>query len=194
MKIELNREGTIDEIINFGADSIILATGAIQENFYIAGATRHKVETAVALLLGKVTVSRNVLVMGGGLIGCETAVYLAQKGHQVTLTSRRANILTDMGLANRDMLLKMMADYNVQVLTNCLPMRITTSGILVTHNDQERIVSAESLISAANMHSCNELTKALKGRVNELYAIGDCVEPRSIINAIWEAFHIVQKL
>jgi 2-enoate reductase len=194
VKIELDREATVDDIVNFGADSIILATGAIQENFHISGINRHEVITAVALLLNKAKVSKSVLVMGGGLIGCETAVYLAQKGHQVTLTSRRANILTDMGFANRDMLLKMMTDHNVQVLTNCWPVRIVADGILVKHNAQDRTLLAESLISAAKMRPCNELQKALSGKVAGLYAIGDCVEPRRIINAVWEAFHTARKI
>ncbi len=194
VKIEFDREATADDIINFGADSVILATGAIQENLHIPGINRHEVITAVTLLLNKTEVNKSVLVMGGGLIGCETAVYLAQKGHQVTLTSRRANILTDMKLANLHMLLKMMADYNVQVLTNCWPVQIVAGGILVKHNDHENTLKVDSLISAAEMRACNELHRTLSGRIGELYAIGDCIEPRRIINAIWEAFHTARKI
>jgi len=194
VKIEFDREATADDIINFGADSVILATGAIQENLHIPGINRHEVITAVTLLLNKTEVNKSVLVMGGGLIGCETAVYLAQKGHQVTLTSRRTNILTDMKLANRHMLLKMMADYNVQVLTNCWPVQIVAGGILVKHNDHENILKVDSLISAAEMRACNELHRTLSGRIEGLYAIGDCIKPRRIINAIWEAFHTARKI
>jgi len=194
VSIELNTEATADDIINFGADSVILATGAVPEAFHIPGANGHKVITAIDLLLNKASAGKSVLVMGGGLVGCETALYLAQQGHQVTLTSRRANIVTEKGSGNRDMLLKMMDNYNVQVLTSCLPVRIMADGILVKHNNQDRTVLAESLVSAANMRSCNELQKALKGKVAELYVVGDCVEPRLIIDAVWEAFHTARKI
>jgi 2-enoate reductase len=194
VRIELNREATLDDIINFEADAVIIATGAIQDKLRIPGTNGHEVITTIDLLLNKAEVGKSVVVIGGGLIGCETAVYLSQKGHQVTLTSRRIDTLTGMYHANREMLLEMMVDYNVQVLTNCWPMRIVAGGILVKHNDQERTLLAESMVSATNMRPCNELHKALSGKARGLYAIGDCVEPRSIINAIWEAFHTARKI
>jgi len=139
-------------------------------------------------------VGKSVLVMGGGLIGCETAVYLAQKGHQVTLTSRRAAILSDMIEPNRSMLLRMVADSCVQVFTNTYPVQVTAGGILVKQDDQDRILPVESLVFGGGMRPCNELQEALAGKVEKLYAIGDCVEPRLIIHAIWEAFHTVRKI
>jgi len=50
------------------------------------------------------------------------------------------------------------------------------------------------LVFNGGMSSCNELQKILDGKVPELYAIGDCVEPRLIINAMWEAFHTARKI
>jgi len=96
--------------------------------------------------------------------------------------------------ANQDMLFKMMADYSVQVLTNCWPVRIVVGGILVKHNDQDRTLPVEGLIAAAKMRPCNELRKTLTGKVGGLYTVGDCVKPRGIINAIWEAFHTARKI
>ncbi|MFC2018827.1 FAD-dependent oxidoreductase [Chloroflexota bacterium] len=194
VNIELHREATADDIASFGADAVILATGAVQEVLSLSGGNSHQMITAVNLLLKETELSKSVLVMGGGLIGCETAVYLAQKGHQVTLTSRRTDILTDMEMSNRDMLLKMMADCCVPVLTDCWPLRIVAGGILVKHNGREKTLPAESLVSAAGMRACNELQGLLSGRVRGLYAIGDCVEPRRILEAVWEAFHTARTL
>jgi len=194
VRVELNREGTAEDILRFGADSVILATGAIPEGTSLPSNYRHRSMTAVDLLLNKGEVEKNVLVVGGGLIGCETAVYLAQKGHQVTLISRRANILTDMGLANRDMLIRMMADTKVQVLANARLVQAVVGGVIVKQEDQDQILPAESLVFASGMRSCNELQKALTGKVKELHAVGDCVEPRHIIDAIWEAFHVARTI
>jgi len=194
VEVELSREATAQDIVKFGAESVILATGARQENLHVPGANGRSVMTAVNLLSNKTGVGKSVLVMGGGLIGCETAVYLAQNGHQVTITTRRASILTDMIHNNRLMLIKMMADSNVQVLSNTWPIEVIAGGIIVKQDGEGRILPVESLVFSGGMRSCNELEKALTGRVTELYAIGDCVEPRRIINAIWEAFHTARKI
>ena len=150
--------------------------------------------TAADLLLKKGKVSQSVLLLGGGLIGCETAVYLAQNGCQVTLIEQLPDILTDVLFCNRDMLLKMMADNNVQVLTDSWPVRVVAGGILVKHDDEDRTVPAESIVVAAGMRSCCDLQKTLNGKVAELHAIGDCVEPGGIIEAIWQAFHTARRI
>jgi len=86
------------------------------------------------------------------------------------------------------MLLNMIADNNVQVLTSSQVAQVVADGILVKKNGQEEVFPAESLVLAVGMTPRNELQEALNGKVPGLYAIGDCVEPRHIINAIWEAF------
>jgi len=194
VKMELTKEAIAEDVLRFGADFVIIATGALPENSYLRGAEATTAITAVDLLSNKSKVGKSVLVMGGGLIGCETAVYLAQKGHQVTLTSRRAAILSDMIEPNRSMLLRMVADSCVQVFTNTYPVQVTAGGILVKQDDQDRILPVESLVFGGGMRPCNELQEALAGKVEKLYAIGDCVEPRLIIHAIWEAFHTVRKI
>ena len=92
------------------------------------------------------------------------------------------------------MLLEMMTDKRVQVLTNSWPVKVVAGGILVKHNDKDRILPAESLVLAVGMHPCNELQSTLTGKVAKLHAIGDCVEPGRIIDAIWQAFHTARKI
>ena len=194
VKIELSHEAKAEDVLKLGATCVILATGACQENLDVPGAETGSAMTTVDLLLNRRQVGKRVLVVGGGFIGCETAVYLAQKGHQVTLTSRRAKILTDMIYHNRDMLFRMMTDNHVQILTNTWPVEIISGGMRVKQDGQDRILTAESLVFNGRMNPCNELHETLDGRVSELYAIGDCVEPRLIMHAIWEAFHTVRKI
>jgi thioredoxin reductase len=86
------------------------------------------------------------------------------------------------------MLLKMLADNNVQVLTSSQVVQVEADGVLVKKNGQDEVLPVESLVLATGMTPRNELQEALTGKVPGLYAIGDCVEPRHIINAIWEAF------
>ena len=67
-------------------------------------------------------------------------------------------------------------------------------AMIVKRDGQDRSLAAESLVFNGRMIPCNELHKILDGKVSELYAIGDCVEPRLIINAMWEAFHTARKI
>ena len=194
VEIKLNHEAKAQDIIDLGAACVIIATGARQENLKYPGADSDSVVTTVDLLLNRRQLGKRVIIVGGGFIGCETAVYLAQKDHQVTLTSRRVQMLTDMNFHNRQMLFRMMADNNVQILTDAWPVEIIAGGMLVKRNGEDRSLSAESFVVSGGMTSCNELQKTLDGKITELYAIGDCVEPRLVINAIWEAFHTARKI
>jgi len=194
VKIELGKEGTAENILQSGVEAVILATGAVPQEPNIVGISNDNTITAVDLLLKKGKVGKSVLVVGGGLIGCETAVYLAQNGCRVTVIEQLPDVLTDMFFVNRGMLLKMMTDNNVQVLTSALPMRVVDGGVLVKHNNEDRIVPAKSIVIAVGMSPCNDLEKILNGKVAELYTIGDCAEPGGIIDAIWQAFHTARKI
>lgn len=194
VKIELGKEATAESIIKSGVESVMLATGAVPEIPGIIGANSSSVITAADLLLGKGKVGKTVVVIGGGLVGCETSVYLAQNGCQVIVIEQLPDILNNVTLGNRDMLLKMLADNKVQVLTRTRPVKVVASGISVRYDDRDRILPAESIVLAAGMRPRNELQSTLTGKVTELYAIGDCVQPGRIIDAIWQAFHTARKI
>lgn len=194
VKIEFGKEATAENVLSSGAKAVILATGAVPQMPNIIGAKSHHTITAADLLLGKGKVGKEVVVVGGGLIGCETAVYLAQNGCQVTVIEQLPNILSNVPHVNGDMLLKMMTDNKVQVLTNTQPIEVVAGGVLVKQDDNKRILPAQSLVLAAGMRSRNELQRNLTGKITELYAIGDCAEPGRIIDAMWQAFHTARKI
>ncbi len=195
VKIELGREATAESIIGSGVESVVLATGAMPQIPGIIGASNGNMITAADLLLNKGKVGKSAVVIGGGLVGCETSVYLAQNGCKVAVIEQLPAILSNVPRGNRDMLLKMMADNEVQVLTNTSPVRVVAGGILVKCDDKDdRTLPAQSLVLAAGMCPCNELQSNLTGKVAELHAIGDCVEPGHIIDAIWQAFHTARKI
>lgn len=195
VKIELNKESLAGEILSYGAGHTLLATGAVQEIPKISGVDRHNLITARDLLLGKRKVEESVLVVGGGLMGCETALHLVQKGHKVTVIELLPDILLN-GVVqhNRLMLLEMIKAYNIRVLTNARVIKVATDGILIKKDDQEEVLPIKSLVFAAGMRSCNELQQSLTNKLPRLHAIGDCVQPGHIINAIWAAFNTARKL
>ena len=69
---------------------------------------------------------------------------------------------------------------------------LTDEGAVVNSCGEKRTLKADTVVLALGLKSEGALTKGLQGKVPELYAIGDCVEPRRIINAVWEAYRIAR--
>ena len=187
--IELAKEATTELILEMKPDVVFIATGSTSIVPEIPGVGKKMVVTAVDLLLGKREAGKSVVVVGGGLIGCETALYLAQKGKKLTIIEMLDGVMLDMYSANRMHLLKLLADANVSILTETKCLEIRDNGITIADKYGKRsTLEADTVVLAVGLKSTEGLLEALKDKIPEVYAIGDCVEPRKVINAIWEGF------
>jgi 2-enoate reductase len=195
VKIELNKEPLAEEILSFCAQHTILATGAVQEIPKIPRVDRKNVITARDLLLGRCTAEESVLVVGGGLMGCETALHLVQKGHRVTVVELLHDVLlTGAVHHNRLMLLKMLEDCHITVFTNARVTGIADDSVSINQDGRQEVLPIKSVVFAAGMRSCNELQQSLAGQLPGLHAVGDCVQPGHIMNAIWAAYNTARNL
>jgi len=187
--IELAKEATAELILEMKPDVVFIATGSTSIVPEIPGVGKKMVVTAVDLLLGKQEARKSVVVVGGGLIGCETALYLAQKGKKLTIIEMLDGVMLDMYSANRMHLLKLLADADVNILTETKCLEIRDNGITIADKYGKRsTLEADTVVLAVGLKSNDGLLEALKDKIHEVYAIGDCVEPRKVINAIWEGF------
>lgn len=187
--IELAKEATAELILEMKPDVVFIATGSTSIVPEIPGVGKKMVVTAVDLLLGKQEAGKSVVVVGGGLIGCETALYLAQKGKKLTIVEMLDGVMLDMYSANRMHLLKLLADADVNILTETKCLEIRDNGITIADKYGKRsTLEADTVVLAVGLKSNEGLLEALKDKIPEVYAIGDCVEPRKVINAIWEGF------
>lgn len=188
VKVELKKVATPELVQKFSPDAVFVATGAqhlipeIEEiDMWVE---KGKVVTAVEALLGMREIGKSVVVAGAGLIGCETALHLAQKGKKVTIAGGR-RLAHDMVWGNALDLIKLLDDHKVKILNNNRVIRITETGVDSAHQHFD----ADTIVLAVGMQSNNEIPlEALAGRVPEVYAIGDCVRPRHVLNAIWEGY------
>ncbi len=129
------------------------------------------------------------MIIGGGLTGCETALWLARQGKDVTIVEMLDSVARDMFFINRMHLLKLLADANVRILTDAKVTEITEDGVVIANKDNKRsTLQADAVVLALGFKPDDRLLAALQGKVPELYAIGDCVEPRKAVNAIREGF------
>jgi 2-enoate reductase len=190
VRIELETEASPELVINSGADEVIVATGAVPLMPEISGHTDERVATACDLLLGKREASERIAVIGGGYIGCETGLWLAQNGKKVTIIEAVDELMRDEFLANKQFLLRLLADTGVKMMTRTQLLEITDKGVLVGNSGGKALIEAGTVALAIGLKPVNSLIDALKGAHVPVHAIGDCIAPRKLLIAMWEAFRL----
>jgi 2-enoate reductase len=195
VKVELGKEATPELIQRMRPDVVFVATGARPIIPKIKGIEKGletgKVVTAVDLLLGKGKVSESVVIIGGGLIGCETALYLAKgRGKKVTVVELLDSIARDMVWGNALDLVRLLDESNVKILTSTEVQEITETGVIIADEQGNKsTLEADTITLAVGMTPNREMAEALEDRkLPEVYAIGDCVEPCKVIGSIWQGF------
>ena len=191
--IRLGKEATPELIEKEGADVVLVATGARTLFPEITGVDKDIVLDPIDLLMGRREAGENVIVAGGGLVGSEVAAYLAEQGKKVTIIEMLKDIAYDLHPANRMHLLDMLTKGNVTVMTSTTLEEISNEGVVVTDAEgKEKTLKADTVVLALGMKEESELWNALKGKVRELHAIGDCVKPRRIMDAMWEGYRLAR--
>lgn len=172
------------------ADTVIIATGSVPIIPRIPGIEKSGVVTCIDLLIGKRTAGERVLVVGGGLVGCETALWLANRGKKVTIIEALPSYAKGLHHSNRLMLLDMLKDMNVECVTNTPLVEVADDGAMVSDSQsKKRTIPCDTVALAIGLTPRRELYGALKMEITDLHLIGDSKEPRKIMDAIWDGFH-----
>jgi len=189
VNIELGKEAKPRLIQERKPEVVFIATGGTAIIPAIPGVKRRNVATAVDMLLGRTEVGERVVMIGGGLVGSEAALYLAQKGKKVTIIEILSEVMQDVFMCNRQHLLKLLSDNDVKILTDTRVTEIIEGGVIVDKKDGNRSnLEADTILLAVGLKPNKGLAEAVVDKVPEVHSIGDCVEPRRVINAIWEGF------
>jgi len=178
-------------------DVIIIATGAEPRVPEIHGASSPKAFTYSDVLSGKAELPGNrVVVAGGGMVGCETALYLAAQGKKVIIVEMLDELATDMELTHRfDMLSHELPEAGVEVFTRMEVTEITDNGVtLMDRKGSRSVVEADNVVIAMGAKSLETLKDNVEDIVPEVYVIGDCSKPRTITDATCEGAVIARLL
>jgi 2,4-dienoyl-CoA reductase-like NADH-dependent reductase (Old Yellow Enzyme family)/thioredoxin reductase len=188
VEVRTQTEVTPELVADLRPDVVILATGAIPCRPPFPGTERSSVMTFDVALQHPEKVGRSVVVVGGGETGCEVALYLAKADpkRSITIVEMLNSILSESETANRLMLEKLLRAAGIQALTKCSVQSISDRGVEALQDGIPTTVPADTIVLATGMKSQGtELYSALAGMGAEVYAVGDCVEPRKI----WYATH-----
>lgn len=188
--IHTNCEMTEDLLQQIAPDVAVIATGAKPLKPRIPG-IEHTVD-AIDVLDGNVQCGYKTVVIGGGLVGCETADYLGERGYDVTLIEARENIAQDIIGEHRIYLMKNFEDNHIKIHTNAPVQSIYEHAITIDSNGQAVTLDGfDSIVLALGSSPYQPFNEGL---VKEQYVIGDAVKARRAIDALREAREIISKI
>ncbi|MBB6445284.1 oxidoreductase [Bacillus benzoevorans] len=189
VEVHLNTTATLHLIESKEPDEVIIATGAKPKVPHISGAHLQNVIFSFDVLSGKEEADQNVVVIGGGSVGAETANYLANQGKNVTLVEVLPKIAIDYEPGPRKYLLEELADKNVTVLVNSRVHSIKYNGVSVESGGIDKIfIPADSVVLAMGAKSDRELASKLKDKSYHVSVIGDAIKIRKALEAIEEGY------
>ncbi len=197
IEVHTGREMTVEAVRAASPDVIIAATGARAIVPDIEGIHRESVITAVDLLKRKGAAGERVVIVGGGLAGCEIAIWLAGQGRRPVLVEMLPDLMAGGAPVPgqvKMMTLDLLAKHDVTTHTGSRVREISSSGVALTReNDrEERRVEAETIVLAMGMTPNARLAAQLEVAAPNVYRIGDCREPLNVMNAVWDAHEIAR--
>ncbi|MDP3879702.1 MAG: FAD-dependent oxidoreductase [Dehalococcoidales bacterium] len=194
--VRLNTGVTPELVEKEKPDAVIIATGSVPFLPEIPGINSKHVVQAVDILLGKADTGQKVVIIGGELVGCETADFLAGQGKQVTVVRRGPEMAATMVANNRRTLLSRLEKQGVRLITGVKKYEaITEDGlVMIDSEDKQQTLEADTIVLAAGAVADNRLAKALEGKVAEIHLAGDCVEPRRIVDAVYDGARLAAEI
>jgi len=194
VEIKLNTEVGVKMVEAERPDVVILATGAVPIIPDIPGICGANVATAEEVLTGRREVGKEVIIVGGGMVGCETAEFLAQQGKKVIVVEMLGRIANDVVATYRPFFLARLTKEGVRMETKAKVEEVTGKGIRVSRDGTVEFFSGDTVVLAVGFKSDKRLAEELEGKVTSLYTVGDCGEPRKIKEAIEEGFYVGREI
>jgi len=194
VEVRLGVEVTPDIVAEAEPDVVIVATGALPSLPDIPGIDGRNVVTAWDVLVGR-EVGENVVVVGGGMVGCETAEYLILQGKKVSIVEILSEIASDVErMTTRIVLLERFSGYNLNIMTDSKAEAIDEEGLVVINLGEKRLVAADNVILAMGSIPNDTLARKLRNSIARLYTTGDCAKPGRIVDAINQASYIARQI
>ncbi len=176
-------------------DVVVLATGGKPLYPNIKGIADVDIINAVDVLDSKKSYGSKVLVLGGGMVGAETADFLCERGCAVTIVEMREDIAMDVLDGPAKLLKGRLASRNAEIITEAKIVEILQDGIIYEkHGNVEQLGAYDTIVLALGTVANNPLEESLRDKVKELYVIGDAVKARKAIDAMEEAIEIAVRI
>ena len=197
--VHLETEVTPEMVMEVNPDAVVVATGSVARELDVPGGDQKKVVEPRGVLLGKVEVGQHVLVIAGehNMQALSTAETLAEKGKKVHVVTEAfyAGSQAPFGHCSNAYSRLLRAGVTITPLTAVKEIRgttVVTSNVLT--GEEDKIEGIDTVVAAMGGKADDALCRSLKGKVKELYAVGDCTQPRLIPQATLDGLRVGIKL
>jgi 2,4-dienoyl-CoA reductase-like NADH-dependent reductase (Old Yellow Enzyme family)/pyruvate/2-oxoglutarate dehydrogenase complex dihydrolipoamide dehydrogenase (E3) component len=188
VEVHLRETMDADKVHALKPEAVIIATGCSPAVPPIPGVDGSNVVVAQQLLDRHMRFTgQRVAIIGGGMLGLETAHYLAAQDNAVTVLKRYETIGRSIEPLYRDYLLRELGEHGVDIMTGLEVKAVRADGVLVRgQTGADQVILADRVVLARGARPANELAQA----VQDLHpiVIGDASEPRKIIDAITDGY------
>lgn len=195
VSVNLNKAVTKEDILNGQYDTVIVATGSNPKMIPL-GDEAH-VYAAADVLTNVKDAGNETVVIGGGLVGCETALWLAQQGKKVTLVEAMPHLLAvnaPLCHANKEMLERLVPYEGVEVMTSSKVLSYEEGVATISCNGENKEVKCDSVILAVGYKEEDSLYQEVQFDVPEIYLLGDAKKVANIMYSIWDAFEVANHI
>ncbi len=196
VRVRLGKTATIEDVKAYAPDFVVVAAGAAPVVIPVPGADKPNVSTAVPVLLKQVTVGQNVVVVGGGEVGCELSTELCMQGKNVTMVELLDKILltADHFVANDQNIRYLVEHSGTNIMTSTKLTEILDDAVVVETAEGKKTIPCDSVIFAAGFRSSRKLYESIRDAGFEAVQIGDNIKPGKVINAIHQGYHTIRVL
>ncbi|WP_040211074.1 NAD(P)/FAD-dependent oxidoreductase [Clostridium polynesiense] len=190
IELVTDKEFTSVEILKHNPDVLIIGTGSTPIKPRLSGIDGDNVHSAIDVLSKNINLGKDVIVAGGGFVGCETAVHLAKEGRSVTIIEMKERILSEpMALNNLLALSKLVAENGINVMAGTKLAEISDNTVIVEKADGVREeIKCDSVVLALGFRAMENIKSELEGRIKDIRVIGDASAPRRVKHAVAEGF------
>ena len=199
VKCHLNHEVTAKDVKALDPDVVVLATGSLPAIPPVQGIGKQIVLTYEDVLdrgtVPSKILSNKVVVVGGGPTGLELALYLTEQGCSVTVLEMLPKIGIGIEAMTKKVILRKLKESNATLLTDTRLSKIEDNGVVVVdQKNREKFIEAEKVVIAIGTRPDTKLYQKIKPLGYKIYQIGDCLEPRSAKDAIYDSAVLGRKI
>ena len=191
VEVRLNTEATRELVEEIAPDVVIAAVGSSPLLPPIQGITGETVMTALDAYYHGTKVGQKVAIIGGGLVGCEVGLFLAEDGKDVTIVEMTNDIGDPVYWRQTiPLVMRMDATPNLEYRTHQECTEITTAGIrLKDRGGVKDFIEADTVIVATGMVPNSAVIEELRDSVRNFFPVGDCIRPQNIMEAMQGGYY-----
>lgn len=184
--VKLGIEPTADEVKQLKPNQVIIAVGSSANQPKISGLNNVYAVNSRDVLSKKFRLKGAVVVVGGGCAGAQTAEYIADKHHKVTIIEMGQDIALDAPLEDRALLLGRLAQKKVKILTKTMVIGFEKNKVIVLRGKKKDVLPAKTVVLCLGSHSNNSIAKVMKKVCKNVVIVGDARKPRRVTEAMIE--------